>query len=115
MTPRPGLTLPLSTLRWASTIPRLSPLLGYPTLHSSVSACPAPPHSRSLATSPSPYPVLRSSVDTSSPDFIQRAQAMAALEADLAALLAKVEDGGGEKARQRVAKSGRGKMLVRQR
>jgi len=106
MPPRPLPHRPALSLR--GSLPFLRPG-GYPT-HPT---CPA---RRVFSTaSGSALSILPTSVDPSAPDFLARAKSMAALERDLAALLAKVADGGGAKARERVARSGRGKMMVRQR
>lgn len=59
------------------------------------------------------YPVLPTAVDTSSPEFKERADAMKVLEDELTTLLSKIELGGGEKARARAKKAG--KLLVRER
>ena len=56
---------------------------------------------------------LRSKIDTNSDDFKNNAQAMDALVEDLRAKIAKVELGGGEKARDRHVS--RGKLLPRER
>ena len=56
---------------------------------------------------------LKSIVDTKSDDFAANRDAMAALVDDLRALLAKIEEGGGELARQKHL--GRGKLLPRER
>lgn len=68
----------------------------------------APPHSPAVLST-----VLPTAVDTSSPEFIERAAAMAVLEKDLAALRKVVEAGGGEQAQAKARKAG--KLLVRER
>lgn len=87
------------------------------TRHARPLAAHARPVARMLSTTPhSPAvlsTVLPTAVDRTSPEFVERAAAMAALEADLAALRTKVELGGGDKARARAKKSG--KLLVRER
>lgn len=60
------------------------------------------------------YPVLPTAIDTTSPEFKERAQAMKELEDDLVSKLQKIELGGGEKARRKV-KEKEGKLLVRER
>lgn len=59
------------------------------------------------------YPVLPTAVDSSSPEFKERAEAMKVLEDELTTLLSKIELGGGDKARARAKKAG--KLLVRER
>ena len=58
-------------------------------------------------------PVLKSSVDTRSDEFAENAAAMATAVGDLRAVVAAIEEGGGERARERHI--GRGKMLPRER
>ena len=58
-------------------------------------------------------PIIESMIDTGSPEFKARQQAMAKLVCDLTQVLEKVQIGGSEKARQR--HESRGKMLARDR
>ncbi|KAL8292632.1 hypothetical protein RQP46_001244 [Phenoliferia psychrophenolica] len=85
--------------------------------HARALANPTSTSLRTLSTTPhSPAvlsTVLPTAIDRTSPEFLERAAAMQALEDDLAALRTQVELGGGDKARARAKKSG--KLLVRER
>ncbi|KAK4058543.1 hypothetical protein OIO90_000705 [Microbotryomycetes sp. JL221] len=61
----------------------------------------------------SSYPVIQSTVDTQSDEFKQRQQQMDQVGQELTTMLQTVEMGGGQKARDKVKKSG--KLLVRER
>ncbi|KAK4053538.1 hypothetical protein OIV83_001706 [Microbotryomycetes sp. JL201] len=61
----------------------------------------------------SSYPVLPTNVDTRSPEFAERKADMDKVQQELRDMLAMVEQGGGQKARDKVKKSG--KLLARER
>lgn len=59
------------------------------------------------------YAVLPTSIDTASPEFQQRKSDMDQLENELKQTLIKIQQGGGERAREKLKKSG--KMTARER
>ncbi|SGY16646.1 BQ5605_C012g06938 [Microbotryum silenes-dioicae] len=59
------------------------------------------------------FPVLSTAIDTSDPEFKERAEAMLVVEQEMQTLLRTIENGGGEKAKQKVKAAG--KLLVRER
>ncbi|SCZ93627.1 BZ3500_MvSof-1268-A1-R1_Chr6-3g08781 [Microbotryum saponariae] len=59
------------------------------------------------------FPVLSTAIDTSDPEFKERAEAMQVVEQEMQTLLRTIENGGGEKAKQKVKAAG--KLLVRER
>lgn len=74
------------------------------------------PHTLSRASSTSHSSVIRTAVQPSSEGFIAKAAAMSQLEVELGEKLARIEQGGGQRAVARVRAAGRGdKWLARER